>query len=168
MIYACSLPLLFNQARQISWACVYNQRHPLCPPSLCCPQQEPIIHTGGGPNRWPMVSITGKAGGTLAHLWLSSEIVRLWGWRLEEGLQQQRRAPPGSRGEGMYALVEVCVAGEGVYLCGGGVTSCHTTGKSARLSHICQHAGGAMPEGCRVRGHDAPCKVLRSRIQPSQ
>lgn len=54
---------------------VFITRDILCPPSLCCPQQESIIHTGGGPNRWLMLSITGKAGGTWAHLWLSSEIV---------------------------------------------------------------------------------------------
>lgn len=58
--------------------------------------------------------------------------------------------------------IGVCVAGR-VCLCvcggagvGGGVTSCHTTGKSARPSHICQHGEGGMPEGHRVRGHGGP------------
>lgn len=70
-------------------------------------------------------------------------------------LQQERRGLTRKhRRRDVYACRSVCCC-EGVYLCGWGVTSCHTTGKSARLSHICQHARGAMPEICRVRGHDA-------------
>lgn len=149
--------------------CVYNQRHTLSfflhPLSSCCSPFskkafDPSSMQRGGAERWLMVPIIGEGGGAGAPLMNLPRDERLWGWSEEEELQQERRY----QRWGLRVWVCACRGGGGQ----GGVTSCHTAGKSAPVSHICQRAPGPCLRAAGSKGKTSPCRALRSHIHCSQ
>ena len=92
---------------------LFIKRYTHCPPFSTVPNKtmDPSSTRGGGADRWLLVSIIGEGGETGASLWLSPETGRdCEGGDKRTGCNKRGGTiPPGSTGEGMYALVEVCV-----------------------------------------------------------